>query len=282
MVENNLRLFLAITLSWIHGRPIHRVAARWIAAVRPVDRLVGKVEFKVNRFWQALVEKFDVFAIGGALVLWNLKIGAKDTSIAGIVRALLSPIKFAGFDVEHDTYAPFLNVFTRTWVAFAGIDKCFDVGTIHVRAHDPHPFTIAPVQLPVLLIELQLLGSESVARTDNVGNVASVKIRALDGTVIGVGVAHVGPIEVTSPGVHDDAVWKSPSLAHNYLEVGAVGVRGKHLTTARTEKEQAGRRGLCCGFLDFPFRRLNSHDFFRSFITSVLADRLDKKPQFSS
>src|SRR6266478_7542923 len=84
----------------------------------------------------------------------------------------------------------------------------------------------------------------------NVGNVASVKIRALDGTVIGVGVAHVGPIEVTSPGVHDDAVWKSPSLAHNYLEVGAVGVRGKHLTTARTEKEQTGRCSLCYWFAD--------------------------------
>ena len=59
------------------------------------------------------------------------------------------------------------------------------------------PFAIAPVKLAVLLIELQLLGSEGAARRNNVGDVASVKIRALDGAVIGAGVAHVGPVEVT-------------------------------------------------------------------------------------
>src|SRR6266487_1674051 len=66
-----------------------RVAARWVATVGPVDHPVGEVEFEVNRFWQALVEKFDIFAIGGALTLGNLEIGAKDAAIAGIVRALL-------------------------------------------------------------------------------------------------------------------------------------------------------------------------------------------------
>src|SRR5260370_36492065 len=117
-------------------------------------------------------------------------------------------------------------------VAFADIDKGCDVGTIHVRAHDPHPFTIAPVKLPVLLIELQLLGSESVARTNNVGDVAPVKIRALDGAVIGAGVAHVGPVNLTCFGVHNDSVWESPSFAYNHLEVGAVGVRREHFATA--------------------------------------------------
>src|SRR5437660_2813387 len=57
-------------------------------------------------------EKLDVFAIGGTLALGNLEIGAKDTSIASIGRPLLVPIKLAGLDIEHDTYAPFLTVLT--------------------------------------------------------------------------------------------------------------------------------------------------------------------------
>ncbi len=82
------------------------------------------------------------------------------------------------------------------------------------------------------------------------GKVFSVKVRALDGTVVGGGVAHVGPVEVTGFGVHSNAIWQSPALAHNDFQVGAVGVRGKHLATARTEKEQAGRRILCYWFAD--------------------------------
>src|SRR5208282_5495988 len=169
------------------------------------------------------------------------------------------------------------NVFARTRVAFAGIDKGFDVGTIHVRAHDSHPFTIAPVELPVLLIELQLLGSESAARRNNVDNVFSVKIRTLDGAVIGARVAHVSPVEVTRFEVHNNAVRQSSSLAHNYLKVGAVGVRGEYLAAARAEKEQAGRLGLCGGFFDFPFRRISSHDFLRSLfiLTSVVARKVE-------
>src|SRR5258706_3229118 len=127
------RFFFAITESRIHRSPVYRVSARWIAAVRPVDRSVGEVELEVDRFRQILVQKLDVFAVRWSLALGNFEIGAKYASVAGIVRALLSPVKFAGFDVEHDAHAPFPNLFTRTHVAFAGIDKSFDVGTIHVR-----------------------------------------------------------------------------------------------------------------------------------------------------
>ena len=82
-------------------------------------------------------------------------------------------------------------------------------------------------------------------------DVASIKIRALDRTVIGTGVAHVGPIKVTGREVHNNAVRKSPSLAHDDLKVGAVGVRGKHLTTTHTEKEQARGCGFGYWFSDF-------------------------------
>src|SRR6266849_6470326 len=76
-------------------------------------------------------------------------------------------------------------------------------------------------------------------------------IRTLDGPVVGGGVAHVGPIEVTGCGVHNDAVGKPPSFTHDDLKVGPVRIGGKNFATARTEKKQAGRRGLYCVFVDF-------------------------------
>src|ERR1700690_1268623 len=100
MVENNLWLSLAISLSRIHGRPVHGVSARWIAAVRPVDRAVGKIEFGGNRVWPRLVEKFDAFAIAGSLALANFEMRSKDPPLAGVVRPLLSAINFPTFDVE--------------------------------------------------------------------------------------------------------------------------------------------------------------------------------------
>src|ERR1700678_874817 len=114
MIENNHRFFLAISLSRIHSRPIHRVAAWWIAAVRPVDRPVGEVEFEVNRFGQAVVEKFDILAARRRLPVGNFEIGAKDTSLTGVVRPFLSPIKFPAFDVKRDSHAPFLYDLPRT------------------------------------------------------------------------------------------------------------------------------------------------------------------------
>src|SRR3954468_1170115 len=208
MVENDHRFFLA-SLGRIHRRTVHSVAARRIAAVGPVHRPVGKIEFQINRFGQALVEKFDVFAIGGALTFGNFEIGAEDSSFAGIVGTFLGPIKFSTFDVEGNSDTPFLYDLPRTCVAFAGVDKCLDVGTIQVGTHDPHAFAIAPIKLPVLLIELQLLGSEGAARRNNVGKISSVKIGTLDRAIVGGGNAHVGPVEVSSGSVHNNAIWQS-------------------------------------------------------------------------
>src|SRR5580698_6718950 len=246
MVENNHRFLFAISSDRIHGRTVNGVASRRIATVGPVDGSVGEIEFEVNGFRQAVVEKFNVFAICGTEALGNFEIGAKDSSLAGIVRALLSPIKLSGFDVERDPYAPFPYVLPRSCVAFAGINEGFNLRAIEVRSHNPHTFAIAPIKLPALLIELKLLGSESAARWNNVGSIATVKIRALDRAVIGGGYAHIGPIEVATFNIHNDAVWKSLSLTHDDLEVGTVRVGGKYLATTSTEKEQAGSRAVRC------------------------------------
>src|ERR1700751_2148065 len=94
MVENNLRFFRAISLRRIHGRSVYCVPAGSVAAICPVDRPVGEVEFEIDRFGKILIQKFDIFAVCWSLTLRNFEIGAKEASLTGFVRALLSPIKF--------------------------------------------------------------------------------------------------------------------------------------------------------------------------------------------
>ena len=171
--------FLPFPGARIHGRPIHGVAARRIAAVGPVHRPVSEVEFEVDGFRQ--IPHRAARCLCGSLAVWPFgisRLARKMRPSPALSRTFLSPIEFSAFDVERDSHAPFLYVLPRTRVAFAGIDKSFDLGTIQVRAHDPHAFAIAPVKLAVLLVELQLLGSEGAAGRNNVGNVASVKIRS--------------------------------------------------------------------------------------------------------
>ncbi len=82
------------------------------------------------------------------------------------------------------------------------------------------------------------------------GKIFSVKIGPLDGAIVGGGIAHVGPIEVLSFEVHNDAVGEPTSLAHDDFHIRAVRVRGKNFATACTEKKQAGGSGLCLVLLD--------------------------------
>src|SRR5882762_4767705 len=103
-------------------------------------------------------------------------------------------------------------------------NKRFDFGSIQIRAHDPHALAIRPVKLPVFSIKLQLLRSERAAVRNDVAGIPPVNVRALDGTVIGIGIAHIGPVEVTCFYVHNDAVGDPPSFTNNDLQVGAVGI----------------------------------------------------------
>ena len=60
---------------------------------------------------------------------------------------------------------------------------------------------------------------------NNVRDVASVEIGAIDGAIVRFGVAHVGPVDVTSLGIDNDAVGKPSAFADNGLQIRAVGVR---------------------------------------------------------
>ena len=65
-----------------------------------------------------------------------------------------------------------------------------------------------------------------------------------------------------------------PPLVDDDLKVGAIGVRGKHLAAARTEKEQTGVVVFAAGFHNSDLEVLTGHDlllflFYFSFWQTV-------------
>ena len=60
----------------IHRGAVHRVTARRIASVGPVQETVLEIELQIDRLGQTIEKDFDVRAIGGALPLGNFDAGA--------------------------------------------------------------------------------------------------------------------------------------------------------------------------------------------------------------
>ena len=91
-------------------------------------------------------------------------------------------------------------------VALARLHESFDRRPVEVRAHDAHPFAVAPVQLAVLLVELELLRRERAALRNDRRAIPPVEVGALDGAVVQVGDAHVGPVDVPAFDIDRDAI----------------------------------------------------------------------------
>ena len=144
MVKNDLRLG-TIPGRHIHRSAVHSVAARRVATVCPVERPVGNIEVQIYRLRQVIV----ILAIGCSLAAGNLQICAEDAALTGIVRPFLGPVELAPSS-----------------------------------AHHPHAFTIRPIELASLLLELELLGSKCGALGNNGLEIFPVEISAFDGAII--------------------------------------------------------------------------------------------------
>jgi hypothetical protein len=125
----------------------------------------------------------------------------------------------------------------------ARIDKGLDVRAIEVGAHHTHPFAIAPVQLAVLLIELELFGRERAPLRNDGRAIPPVEVGAFNGAVVPAGDAHVGPVDVPAFDVHRDAVRK-PAPGDKDLGARAVGIYRENASAAQIEHEQAAHGGL--------------------------------------
>ena len=94
----------------------------------------------------------------------------------------------------------------RSCFASSGLDQGFDLRAVEIRAHDPHALAIAPVELAVRLIEMELLRRERAAGCNDEPAVLAVEVGALDRAIVRAGNAHIGPVDVTGCDIDDDAV----------------------------------------------------------------------------
>ena len=225
----------------IHRRAVHRVSARRISAVGPIQEPILQIELEIDRFRQTIEQEFDVGAVRRRLAFRDVDLRTEDAALARIVGSFLRPINLSAIWINGDPDAPFCLIGARPRVAFAGVDQSFDVRTIQVRAHHAHSLAVAPVKFAALLFEMELLRRECLAFANNGYAILTVEINALDRTIVLARNAHVGPVNVSGFKIDDDAIWDSSS-ADNDFSIRPIGVSRMNPAAACFEEKQSASR----------------------------------------
>ena len=139
--------------------------------------------------------------------------------------------------------------------AVARLDERLLLRAIEIAAHDAHALAVAPIELAAFLIEDDLLRSVGIALCDDCRAVPAIDVSALDGSVIRVGDSHIGPVDMASLGIDDDAV-RQVTIRHDGLAVGTVGVHrvntvGINLKDKQTRGDGTGGSASIVLFEDF-------------------------------
>src|SRR5262249_8749096 len=148
----DLRCRLCVDRHTIYG-----IAARRIATVGPVENATRQIELEVDRLRQPIEQNLDVGAVGRALALRYVNVGAEDAAQAGVVGPFLRPVEFPKLRVERDPDAP-PGLIAPVLVATAGLDQGFELRAVEVCAHNTHALAVAPIELAIFLIEVELFG----------------------------------------------------------------------------------------------------------------------------
>jgi hypothetical protein len=124
------------------------------------------------------------------------------------------------------------------YVAYFGIVGAIKMGTDwgSVPQWVTAGIAVAPIELAVFLIEMDLFRRVRDALRDSDSAIPAVEVGPLDRTVVNVGDAHVGPIDMTRPRIHDDAVGEM-AISNNSFAVGTVEIHRVNAVAAQFEKE---------------------------------------------
>src|SRR5258706_8075858 len=220
MGHHDLRLYGLV----VDRGPVHCVAARRVAAVGPVENTVLVVELEIDRLRQTVEEDLDVGPGGCSLAGGNLDIGTEEAAEPGIVWAFLCPVDMSEFRVDRQPNAP-PRLIPAIGFAMPRLDERLQLRAVEVATHDAHALAVAPIELAAFLIEDDLLRSVGRSLCDDRLAVLAVDVGALDGPVVQVWDAHVGPVDMASLNVDDDAVGQV-AIRHDGLAVGAVRTHG--------------------------------------------------------
>src|ERR1700751_3534794 len=86
------------------------------------------------------------------------------------------------------------------------LNERLQLRAVEIAAHDAHSLAVAPIEFAAFLIENDLLRSVGGSLRDDCLAVLAVDVGTLDGPVIQVRDAHVGPVDMASLGIDGDAV----------------------------------------------------------------------------
>src|SRR5262249_13689676 len=236
MRDHDLRVSLCVD-----RRAIDRVATRRIAAVGPVEDAVRQIELEVDRFRQMIEQHLYVGAVRRAFALWDVDVGTEDSAQAAVIGAFLCPVEFTKLRIDGDADAPAVLIFSVV-VAAAGFDQRFDLRAVEIRAHHAHALAVAPIELAVRLIEMELFRCVGDALWDDDPAIPAVEVGALDRAVVEVGDTHVGSKELTSLHIHADAVGEA-AIGDDGLAVGTIGIHRVDAVRVQFENEQAAGAG---------------------------------------
>ena len=117
----------------INGCAVHRVAARRVAAIGPVEHAILEIELEIDRLRQAVEEDFDVGAVGGGLTLRDFDSRAKDSALVSIVGAFLRPVDLVALGVDGDANAP-PGLVAPIRVAAARLDERLNLRPIEISS----------------------------------------------------------------------------------------------------------------------------------------------------
>src|SRR5262249_39009776 len=211
------------------------VAARRIAAIGPIDDAIFAIELEVDRFRQLMEQHLDIGTGRWALALGSVNVGSAETPQSALRRAFLRPIDFSKLGIDSDSDAP-PGLIASVRVAAAGLDQRFDVRAIEVRAHHTHALPVAPIELALVLLEMDLLRREGDALRDDDPAIPAVEVGAFDRTIVEVGNTHIGPIDVTCFNVDDDPIAVS-AIGDDRLFVGAIRIHRMNVAGVQFEYE---------------------------------------------
>ncbi len=91
----------------VYRRAVHRVTARWISAVGPIQQSLFQIELEIDWFRQTIEQLFDVRPVHRGLTLRDVDLRTEDAAFARIVRSFLGPINLPAVRIDGDPDTPF-------------------------------------------------------------------------------------------------------------------------------------------------------------------------------
>src|SRR5438477_8010650 len=101
MREQNVRHGVFFEIG-VYRRAVHRVSARRISAIGPINEPILQIELEIDRFRQTIEQEFDVGAVRRRLAFWDVNVRTEDAALTRVVRTFLRPVNLSTVRIDSD------------------------------------------------------------------------------------------------------------------------------------------------------------------------------------